>query len=136
MIKRNMCQKLRVHNRKSYIMTHSLRMSRCLEADTKPRDIESDRFAPETNVLLTLLAEAEHVVNSRLLTQVVIKPEGSEPLTPNHLLILRSGDHSVGVFDRRDNFVRRNWQQVQYLSELFWKRWRREYLQTLQSSQK
>ena len=29
-------------------MTHSLRMSRCLEADTKPRDIESDRFASET----------------------------------------------------------------------------------------
>ena len=28
------------------------------------------------------------------------------------------------------------WRQVQYLSELFWKRWRREYLQTLQSRQK
>ena len=48
MIKRNMRQTLRVHNRKSYIMTHSLRMSRCLEADTKPRDIESDRFASGT----------------------------------------------------------------------------------------
>ena len=50
MIKRNMCQTLRVHNRKSYIMTNSLRMSRCLEADTdtKPQDIESDRFASGT----------------------------------------------------------------------------------------
>ena len=48
MFKRNMCQTLRVHSRKSYIMTHSLRMSRCLEADTKPRDIESDRFASGT----------------------------------------------------------------------------------------
>ena len=88
------------------------------------------------DVLLTLFAEIEHVVHSRSLTPVIMDPEGSEPLTPNHLLILRSGDHAVGVFDRRDNFVRRRWRQVQYLSELFWKRWRREYLQTLQSRQK
>ena len=46
-----MCQTLCVHNRKSYILTHSLRLSRCLEADTKPRDIKSDRFASGTAIL-------------------------------------------------------------------------------------
>ena len=67
---------------------------------------------------------------------MAMDPEGGLALTPNHLLILRSGNYLVGVFDRQDNFVRRKWQQVQYLSEYFLKHWRREYLQTLQSRQK
>ena len=71
------------------------------------------------DVLLTLFVEAEHVVNSRPISPVIMDPKGSEPLTPNHLLILRSRGHSVGVFDRLDNCVRRRWRQVQYLSELF-----------------
>ena len=88
------------------------------------------------DVLLTLIVESEHAVNLRPLTLVITDPEGSEPLTSNHLLILCSRDHSVGVFNRQDNFLQRKWRQVQYLSELFWKHWRREYLQTLQLRQK
>ena len=88
------------------------------------------------DVLLTLFAEAEHIVNSRPLTPVVLDHEGGVPLSPNHLLLLRAEDHSIGAFNHRDNYVRRRWRQVQYLTDQFWLRWRKECLQTLQTRQK
>ena len=56
-------------------------------------------------------------------------------MTPNHLLLMRSGDHTVGKFASTDNYVRKRWRQVQPLADNFWLRWRREYLQTLQTRQ-
>ena len=88
------------------------------------------------DVLLTLFAEAEHIVNSRPLTPVVLDHEGGVRLSPNHLLLLRAEDHSIGTFNHRDSYVRRRWRQVQYLTDQFWLRWRKEYLQTLQTRQK
>jgi len=89
------------------------------------------------DALLTLFAEVEFIVNSRPLTPVLLDPTGEEPLTPNHLLILRSSaDHSTGIFTKEDNYVRKRWRQVQYLTEQFWSRWKREYLQTLQTRSK
>ena len=38
--------------------------------------------------------------------------------------------------DNKDIYIRRRWKQVQYLADLFWKRWSREYLITLQKRQK
>ncbi|XP_014217295.1 uncharacterized protein LOC106645853 [Copidosoma floridanum] len=42
---------------------------------------------PSEEVLCTVLAEAEHVVNSRPLTHVSVHPGDGEALTPNHFLI-------------------------------------------------
>jgi len=79
----------------------------------------------------------EFIVNSRPLTMIVLDSTGEEPLTPNHLLLLRSpADHSTGIFTKDDLFVRKRWHQVQYLTEQFWIRCRREYLQTLQTRSK
>ena len=36
-----------------------------------------------------------------------------------------------GVFDSKDVY-RRKWRQVQFLADLFWKRWLKEYLPTIQ----
>ena len=88
------------------------------------------------DILLTLFSEAEHIVNSRPLTPIVIDPTSEEPLTPNHLLTLQSSSVPIGVFDQKDNFVRKRWRQAQFLAEQFWSRWRKEYLQTLQVRQK
>ena len=66
----------------------------------------------------------------------MLDASGDEPLTPNHLLLLRSGDHTVGKFATTDNYVRKRWRQVQHLADNFWLRWKREYLQTLQTRQK
>ena len=38
--------------------------------------------------------------------------------------------------DKQDVYVRRRWRQVQYLANLFWSRWIKEYLPFLQSRQK
>ena len=83
--------------------------------------------------LLTLMCQVENIVNSRPLTQVSSDPNDNEPLTPNHLLLLRHGTHlPIGVFCEKDQYVRKRWRQVQYLSDIFWKRWLKEYLVNLQ----
>ena len=72
--------------------------------------------------LLTLMAETETILNSRPLTQNTDGPEDAEPLTPNHLLQLKSNQPmSPGVFCKEDQYSRRRWQQVQYLADVFWK---------------
>ena len=82
--------------------------------------------------LITLFSEVESIVNSRPLTPVLQDPEANEPLTPNHILLMRpSPSYTPGVFSESDNYVRKKWRQVQYLTDQFWRRWRREYLQTL-----
>ncbi|XP_043203367.1 uncharacterized protein LOC122371257 [Amphibalanus amphitrite] len=88
-------------------------------------------------VLHTALLEVEAMVNGRPLTYV--SPDGTdvEPLTPNHLLLGCSiVNISPGVFQPCELSSRRRWRQSQVLADLFWKRWRREYVPTLTSRQK
>ena len=86
--------------------------------------------------LRTLMCEVEAVINSRPLTTVSSDPSDLDPLTPNHLLLLRGGAVPSGVFEESDNNPRRRWRQVQYLADVFWTRWLREYLPLLQVRQK
>jgi putative ribosome biogenesis GTPase RsgA len=41
-----------------------------------------------------------------------------------------------GSFEEVDLYTRKRWRQVQYLVELFWTRWRSQYLTTLQLRRK
>lgn len=87
--------------------------------------------------LLTLLCEVEAIVNGCPITKVSDDPRVPEALTPNHLLLLRAGPpQPPGHFQKTDNFSRRRWRQVQYLADVFWKCWTREYLPSLQERQK
>ncbi|XP_078344112.1 uncharacterized protein LOC144629777 [Oculina patagonica] len=87
--------------------------------------------------LRTLIAEVQGILNSRPLTPVSDSPLDLEPLTPNHLLLLRSNMNvSPGVFVKDDLYCQRRWRQIQYLADVFWKRWLSEYLPTLQERQK
>jgi hypothetical protein len=87
--------------------------------------------------LRTLFCEIEAVVNDRPITRVSDNPNDLDVLTPNHLLLLKTKPYMpVGTFDRNDLYARRRWKQVQFLADLFWKRWIHEYLQLLQSRQK
>ena len=87
--------------------------------------------------LATLMCEVESILNNRPLTVVSDDSRDLEPLTPNHLLLLKS-DASMppGTFQREDLFSRPRWRQVQYLADVFWKRWSREHLPLLQIRQK
>ena len=87
--------------------------------------------------LATLMCEVESIVNSRPLTKVSDDARDLEPLTPNHLLLLRPGPSlPPGTFTREDLYSRRRWRQVQYLSDVFWRRWMKEYLPGLQERQR
>ncbi|KAJ8037714.1 hypothetical protein HOLleu_18605 [Holothuria leucospilota] len=87
--------------------------------------------------LLTFMCEVEMTINSRPLTTMSFDPNDVEPLTPNHLLLLKGKPNlPPGTFVKTDNYPRRRWRQVQFLADLFWKRWLREYLPQLQQRQK
>ena len=87
--------------------------------------------------LTTLMCEVESIVNGRPITKSSDDPSDSEALTPSHLLLLRSGPKlPPGVFRKEDGYSRRRWRQVQYLADIFWRRWIREYLPQLQERQK
>ena len=87
--------------------------------------------------LLTLFCQVEHILNSRPLTRVSNDIQDYEALTPNHLLLLRQNvGLPVGKTSSQDQYCRKRWWHILYLSDLFWKRWTREYLVTLQSRSK
>lgn len=93
--------------------------------------------APSEEVLHTLLLEAELVVNSRPLAYVAADHEEPVMLTPNHLLLgTATGETRMTTYDPSDVNARRQWMKANALAEMFWRRWTREYLPTLQRRQK
>ena len=87
--------------------------------------------------LHTVLCEAESIINSRPITRASNDPNDLEALTPNHLLLLKTKPNlPPGLFNIDDLYARRKWRQVQYMSNLFWKRWIKEYLPQLQERQR
>ena len=87
--------------------------------------------------LITLMCEVESIVNGKPITKVSDDPRDSEALTPNHLLLLRPGSTlPPGRFQKEDLYSRRRWHQIQYLANVFWCRWLKEYLPSLQQREK
>ncbi|XP_041789702.1 uncharacterized protein LOC121604290 [Chelmon rostratus] len=81
--------------------------------------------------LRTFFYEAMSIVNNRpLTTDTISDPTSVEPLTPNHLLTMKMSLPlpPPGKFVREDLYARKRWRRVQYLTEQFWSRWRKEYL--------
>ena len=82
----------------------------------------------------TLLAEVECIINSQSLTVPSSDPQDLDPLTPNHILTMKSRVvmPPPGTFQKADVYLPKRWKRVQYLSNVFWSRWRKEYVQNLQ----
>ncbi|CAB3248514.1 unnamed protein product [Arctia plantaginis] len=93
--------------------------------------------APREELLTTLLAEVEAIVNGRPLSHVSVDVNSEESLTPNHFLL---GSSSVipqlGNFDDSDLFLRRQWRIAQRLADMFWRRWVTEVLPEMIPRQK
>ena len=88
--------------------------------------------APREEVLLTLLAEVEHSVNSRPLTHVSLDVRDEEALTPNHFLIgSSSGEVNLGYYDPKNVCLKKQWRIAQKFADAFWKRWLKEFLPSL-----
>ena len=90
------------------------------------------------DVFQTLLTEVENIINSRPLTSLSDDVKDLEPITPNHILglVAPSVLPLPGKFEQDEIYSRKRWRQVQALAELFWSRWKKEYLVTLQTRQK
>lgn len=89
-------------------------------------------ITPTDEVLNSALIEAENIINSRPLTYIPIHSENEEALTPNHFLLGSSnGVKPLLPYDDKGDLTRENWRKIQYIADLFWKRWTREYLPTL-----
>jgi hypothetical protein len=92
-----------------------------------------------TQTLRTLLYEVSAVINSRpLAVEGLNDPHSPAAITPNHLLTQKTNVMlpPPGEFSDVDLYARKQWRRVQYLTNLFWKRWKREYLAKQQVRQK
>lgn len=89
----------------------------------------------DTTRLRTFLYETMAIINSiPLSVEHLNNPTGPEPLTPNHILTMKS---SVILppprqFSKEDLYLNKRWRRVQFLANEFWQRWKREYLLNLQ----
>lgn len=93
----------------------------------------------DSTSLRTFMYEVMAIINSRPLTAEHLNdPSGPEPLTPNHILTMKSAViiPPPGQFVKEDLYLQKRWHKVQYLANEFWTRWRKEYLLNLQSRQK
>ena len=88
--------------------------------------------------LCTLMVEAEAIVNSRPITTDNLCDPDIIPLSPNQLLTMKTNPvlPPPGNFQRPDLYCRKRWRQVQYLANEFWRRWRKEYVTSLQMRNK
>ena len=92
----------------------------------------------DTPSLMTFLYEVMSLVNSRPLSGTFIQDKKLEPLTPNYLIMMKSTiiTPPPGNLDATDLYTRKRWRQVQQLTNMFWDRFRKEYLLNLQHRQK
>ncbi|XP_055527286.1 uncharacterized protein LOC129719896 [Wyeomyia smithii] len=83
-------------------------------------------------ILLTTLAEAEDLINSRPLTYVSLEPGVDEALTPNHFIrgVGTQVEHAVQPTSEAEA-LRDRYKQSQSLADALWKRWVNEYLPSI-----
>jgi len=88
-------------------------------------------------VLSTFMAEVMAIMNARPLVTISTDPDMPMVLTPAMLLTQKMSAVSApcGNFDTAQLYGKQ-WKQVQCLADTFWKRWKGEYLSTLQSRRK
>jgi len=104
---------------------------RVLEASfalTSNRSLSRDEFC-------TFLAESSSIINHTPMWSTSSNPNDPNPLTPSMLLTLReaSSDNTRDEYAEADllAYGSRRYRRIQYLSDQFWIRWKRDYLQQL-----
>lgn len=83
--------------------------------------------------LQTAICGVERLLNSRPITYVSSDPQDLSPLTPSHFLVGElGGSFAPEALDQKQVYnPRKRWHCVQQLLGQFWKRWRREFLLSL-----
>ena len=99
------------------------------------RAISDGRNVTE-EILSTYLAEVERILNNRPLVPVYDDSRNAVALTPNDILLLRAIDPVTCDASLDIRRYIKWWKQAWHLSNIFWKRWTRDYLPTLEYRQK
>lgn len=88
-------------------------------------------------VLVTFMCEVMAIVNARPLIPVSSDPDNPLVLSPSVILTQKTKS-DVQTFNHinQSDMYKAQWKRVQTLAENFWKRWSREFLQTLQKRRK
>ncbi|CAH2223435.1 Hypothetical predicted protein, partial [Pelobates cultripes] len=89
--------------------------------------------------LRTLFYETMAIVNSHPLTVNGINyPKAPEPLTPSHLILMKSkvALPPPGKFVKEDVYAAKRWRRIQNLAEQFCSRWKKKYLMSVSTRQK
>ena len=96
------------------------------------RDVKPSQLTHE--VFTTLMAEVAAIINSRPLLPASSIPELPLNLSPNMLLTMKPSQVTApeGPFNQKD-LMRSQWRRVQHLSNMFWNKWRKDYLPLLQT---
>ncbi|XP_055920785.1 uncharacterized protein LOC129952291 [Eupeodes corollae] len=81
------------------------------------------------------LIEVENIINSRPLTFVSLDVTDDEALTPNHFLLGSSNGLKIPC-DPVNLDLRKSWKQSQMLADIFWKKWVKAFLPTLNKRSK
>ena len=100
--------------------------------DSMLGDVKSTHLTHE--VLTTFMAEVSAIINARPLVPISSDPDCPEILTPAMLLTQKCS--TPVQYNYQPVNPKIQWKYVQALSDTFWKRWRTEYLHTLQSRRK
>lgn len=88
-------------------------------------------------VLSTFMAEVMAIMNARPLVPVSADSDMPTVLTPAMLLTQKTDNVSAPAGDfSLPKLYEKQWKHVQCLADTFWKRWKGEYLSTLQSRKK
>ncbi|XP_058448727.1 uncharacterized protein LOC131428697 [Malaya genurostris] len=98
----------------------------------------SKGYRMSDEILLTVIAEAEEIVNCRPLVYIPQDSSDSEAITPNHFL--RKGVSEltmphIGPTSHAEA-LRSTYKQSQYVADEMWKRWLREYVPSLNRTSK
>ena len=87
--------------------------------------------------LITVFAEVESLLNSRLLTYQSSDPRDDVPLTPNHFLHGQmGGQFAPESVETTPLHPRQRWRKVQDIISRVWRRWLKECIPALNSRPK
>ena len=87
---------------------------------------------PKEDTLATALVVAENIVNSRPLTYLSLDDIEDDCLTPNHFLKMSSSEiRDPTQIEAETLNLKKQWHQVEEITDHFRKRWVAEYLPTL-----
>lgn len=99
--------------------------------------LKTDQTCLTHEVLCTFMAEVMAIMNARPLVPISTDPDCPTILTPAMLLTQKSSSVSApsGNFSSGQLYGKQ-WKHVQQLADTFWKRWKSEFLSTLQKRTK